>query len=105
MKRHCVREDAGDTQPSEMQLLWKCYGPVGSTMYVCTAGSHRVSHRTSISVPPAPWFARRWAKRRGVGDLCSSHITDSTRVASLNELARLEISILQACTEKKVLLL
>lgn len=98
-------EDAGATQPSEKQSPWNSYGPVGSRMDACMADSHRFSHRTSIPVPPAPWFGRRWAKRRGVGDLCSSQVTDSTRFAIFNDLARMEITILWICTEKKVLLL
>lgn len=62
-------------------------------------------HITSIPIPPAPWFGRRWAKRRGVVNPLSFQVKSSTRAAILNELARLEMSILQICTEKKVLLL
>lgn len=61
-------------------------------MYAWTAGSHRVSHKTSIPTTPVlPRFRRRWAKKRGVGNLCSYLVIASTRIAVFNELARLEV--------------
>lgn len=51
------------------------------------------------------WLRRGWAKGKGVSNHLSFQVINSTRVATLNELAKLKMSILHTCTEKKVLLL
>lgn len=72
-------------------------------MYASMAGSYGYVTGPLDQFPVAIWLGRRWTKRRGVGNPCSSRVINSRRVANLNELARLEISILQTCTEKKVM--
>lgn len=78
-----------------------CYGcnqGMRSKIWFVAHFSPEQNHTTSVPVPP--WFGRGWAKRRGVVNL-----VPPARVAILNELARLKMSILHTCTEKKVLLL
>lgn len=88
------------------ELLWMQSGhEKRSKIWFVAHFSPEQKHTTSIPIPPAPWFGRGWAKGRGGVNHLSFQVINSTRVATLNELAKLKMSILHTCTEKKVLLL
>lgn len=88
------------------ELIWMQSGHEKmSKIWFAAHFSTEKKHTISIPIPAASWFGRGWAKGRGVVNHLFFQVINSTRVAILHELAKLKMSILHTCTEKKVLLL